>query len=283
MGFFSKLKSIFGNDNSDSSNDDSTSKTNESEETLVDDIGNYHRHDFSSLTEFEQEKYFETNERNARIDRVQNITETEESFFDVSFLETFVKPLRLYFMEGCMAMVARSSSHFLHATNKVGDFYKLDEDDFSDASMALFVAIEASVWIRTYVSFTLQGKELPSEMIMPATPPKNPYKTNWGLFIGMIEVAQSYVINEAENRPSMNADIENMKHYPHEILPFTLARIYDLFEDIRNKGTADHTVIIPKQEYEFAKHHFYRAAYIIATILYPKIGLSDRDEKERKE
>lgn len=262
MGLLAKFKNLFGcKEKQTNQKNDSNKETSDEldESMLVDDYGNFHQHDFSSKEEFENDG-FSPAEYFIRRDQLTYILQ----HCRYTWSDEVMAKCHIYFLQACMTAVAKSSSIFLHLSKKTIAAYELEKSSFQESFANLYLAIFAAVCISNFINKNQKGEEIPSQMQMPDEPEK--FAFDYVLFIGMQSAAQEYIETEAKERESFSKDLEHMEKNPDLYLEFTLARLHNLFEDVENKGLIDDKIVFTLKEHEFAKHHFYRIAYMLTII-----------------
>jgi hypothetical protein len=263
MGLFSKLKALLGakeNQITPEENDSSKETSDELDESmLVDDYGNFHRHDFSSKEEFENDGFSHV-EYFTRRDQLTYILQ----HCRYTWSDEVMKKCHIYFLQACLASVAKSSSIFLHQNEKTIAAYEIEKNAFQESFADLYLAIFAAVCISNFINKNRKGEEIPSYMQMPDEPEKLAF--DYGLFIGMQRYAKEYIEAESQKRESFSKDLEHMENNPDIYLVFTLGRLHNLFEDVEDKGLIDGKFVFTQKEYEFAEHHFYRVAYMLTLV-----------------
>ena len=274
MNIFSKLQSLFISKNVEKSNsvnetEPVSRQLDESERPFIDDVHNFHHHDFSSLTEFENETML-ASEYMARMNRLDQIYKEipYECYLAMRHCwgDDVLESSKQFPFESCMAALTQCSATFMVNHVKTSTAIEYDRDVFAVIWGNLSLSLLSFKVIAPLCVYLRKGEPLPPIEFQLDVKKEDEITYNCGGFSSGAKLAEGYIEKELAVRESMKLDIQEMKDSPDYALGMTLARIYDLLEDAFNKEMTNQKVLLNQQEYDFAKHHLFRAMYALKRL-----------------
>lgn len=259
MFLLSKLQSLLG------MKINAPAKTNEGlTRCLLDDVHNFHRHDFSSLYEFENDQMMPS-EFLARMDRLNQICADIPSECVLAMRcrwgDDVLETSSRYSFEACLAALAQCFATFIVAGKETIVAREYERDCFVGIWGGVCLALLSFKKIATYCEYLREYEKLPVIPFQSEEKKKCEIIYDCSGFSSGAKIASGYVEKELSLRESMRFDVVRMDETPDYALGMTLARLYDVFEDVHDKECIDGKILFSSKEYSFVTHHMMRAVY----------------------